>query len=182
MQGTQVCSLVVDLRSHVPVGGKAMRGNTEPEQYYNKRNTPQFPPAPALQQSPSTVKKKERQKTSYYPWERASQVAQWERIHLAMQEMQRDLGSIPESGRSLGVRNGNPSQYSWLENSMDGGARRATVHGITKSQTRLSIHTPVRELGSMNVWLWYQVPLWREYSAANQPHTVFLIVLLFYES
>ena len=50
----------------------------------------------------------------------------------------RDTGSIPESGRSLGVGNGNPLQYSCLENSMDRGAWRATVHGVTESQTQLS--------------------------------------------
>ena len=46
-----------------------------------------------------------------------------------------DVGSIPGSGRSSGKGNGNPLQYSYLENSMDGGAWWATVHGITKSQT-----------------------------------------------
>ena len=46
-----------------------------------------------------------------------------------------DLGSIPGSGRSPGAGNGNPFQYSSLENSMDGGAWWATVHGIAKSQT-----------------------------------------------
>ena len=40
-----------------------------------------------------------------------------------------DLGSIPESGRSPGEGNGNPLQYSFLENSMDRGAWQATVHG-----------------------------------------------------
>ena len=49
-----------------------------------------------------------------------------------------DLGSIPGSGRSPGEGNGNPLQYSCLENPMDGGAWWATVHGITKSQTGLS--------------------------------------------
>ena len=49
-----------------------------------------------------------------------------------------DLGSIPGSGRSPGERNGNPLQYSCLENSMDSGAWQAIVHGVTKSQTRLS--------------------------------------------
>ena len=49
-----------------------------------------------------------------------------------------DLGSIPGSGRSPGEENGNPFQYSCLENPMDGGAWWATVHGVTKSQTRLS--------------------------------------------
>ena len=52
-----------------------------------------------------------------------------------------DPGSIPESGRSPGEGNGNPLQYPCLENSMDGGAWRATVHGVAKSQTRLSNFT-----------------------------------------
>ena len=46
-----------------------------------------------------------------------------------------DPGSIPGSGRSLGERNGNPLQYSCLENSMDRGAWQATVPGVTKSWT-----------------------------------------------
>ena len=49
-----------------------------------------------------------------------------------------DLGSTPGSGRSPGERNGNPLQYSSLENPMDGGAWWATVHGVAKSRTRLS--------------------------------------------
>ena len=49
----------------------------------------------------------------------------------------RDTGSIPGSGRSPGVENGNPLQYSCLGNSMDRGAWQATVHGVTKSQTQL---------------------------------------------
>ena len=50
----------------------------------------------------------------------------------------RDVGSIPGSGRSPGGGNGCPLQYSCLENPMDGGAWRATAHGVAKSQTRLS--------------------------------------------
>ena len=50
----------------------------------------------------------------------------------------RDMGSIPESGRSLGVGNGSPLQYSCLENPMDRGVWQATAHGIAKSRTRLS--------------------------------------------
>ena len=46
-----------------------------------------------------------------------------------------DPGLVPRSGRSPGVGNGNPLQYSCLENPMDRGARQATVHGITKSWT-----------------------------------------------
>ena len=47
-----------------------------------------------------------------------------------------DLGSIPGSGRSPGEGNGNPLQYSCLENPMDQGAWWATVHGVTKNWTR----------------------------------------------
>ena len=50
----------------------------------------------------------------------------------------RDLDLIPGSGRSPGEGNGNPLQYSCLENHTDRGVWRATVHGVTKSQTRLS--------------------------------------------
>ena len=46
-----------------------------------------------------------------------------------------DMSSIPGSGRSTGVGNGNPLQYSCLENSMDREAWWARVHGVTKSQT-----------------------------------------------
>ena len=50
----------------------------------------------------------------------------------------RDASSIPGSGSSPGVGNGNPLQYPCLENSMDRGAWGATVHGVTKSWTWLS--------------------------------------------
>ena len=46
----------------------------------------------------------------------------------------RDAGSIPGSGRSLGVVNRNPLQYSCLGNFMERGAWTATVHGVTKSR------------------------------------------------
>ena len=49
-----------------------------------------------------------------------------------------DLGSIPGSGRSPGEGNANPLQYPCLENPMNRGAWRATVHGVTKSWTGLS--------------------------------------------
>ena len=45
-----------------------------------------------------------------------------------------DLGLIPGLGRSPREGNGNPLQYSGLENSMDRGTWQATVHGVTKSQ------------------------------------------------
>ena len=58
-----------------------------------------------------------------------------------------DPGLIPGSGRSLGEGNGNPLQYSCLENSMDRGAWWATVHRVTKSQIRLSDFTFTFTLG-----------------------------------
>ena len=48
-----------------------------------------------------------------------------------------DLGLIPGSGRFPGEGNGNPLQYSWLENPMDREAWRAIVHGVVKSWTQL---------------------------------------------
>ena len=48
-----------------------------------------------------------------------------------------DLSSIPGSGRSPGEGNGNPLQYSCLENPMDREAWWVIVHGVAKSQTRL---------------------------------------------
>ena len=52
-----------------------------------------------------------------------------------------DPGSTPRSGRSPGEGNGNPLQYSCLENPTDGGAWKAKVHWVTKRQTRLSNFT-----------------------------------------
>ena len=52
-----------------------------------------------------------------------------------------DLGSIPGLGRSPGEGNGNPLQYSCLENPVDGGAWWATVHEVTKSWNGLSDFT-----------------------------------------
>ena len=45
----------------------------------------------------------------------------------------RDVGPIPGLGRSPGEENGNPHQYSCIENPMDRGAWWATVHGVTES-------------------------------------------------
>ena len=49
-----------------------------------------------------------------------------------------DLGSIPGSGRSSGEENGNPLQYSCLENPMDRGAWQAAVHEVAEGRTQLS--------------------------------------------
>ena len=53
----------------------------------------------------------------------------------------RDVGLIPGSGRCPGVGNGNPLQYSCLENFMDRGAWKTTVHGVIKSRMWQSTHT-----------------------------------------
>ena len=55
----------------------------------------------------------------------------------------RDLGSIPWWGRSPEEGNSNPLQYSCLENFLDRGAWWATVLGVAKSRTQLSIYTQI---------------------------------------
>ena len=57
-----------------------------------------------------------------------------------------DLGSIPGSGRSPGEGNGNPLEYSCLENPMDRGACWPTVHEVTKSRTQLRDFTQFNSL------------------------------------
>ena len=52
-----------------------------------------------------------------------------------------DSGSIPGLGRSPEEGNGNPLQYSCVENPVDGGAWQAPVPGVTKSRTQLSSFT-----------------------------------------
>ena len=61
-----------------------------------------------------------------------------------------NLGSFPGLGRSPGGGNGNPLQYSGLENPMDRGAWWTTVHGVTQSQTQQSyqhFHFLMKERG-----------------------------------
>ena len=55
------------------------------------------------------------------------------------------MGSIPGLGRSPGGGNGNPLQYSCLENSRDRGAWQATVHGVAKSWAQLNMHALTHE-------------------------------------
>ena len=57
----------------------------------------------------------------------------------------KDVGSIPGLGRSPGEGNGNPLQYSYLENSMDRGAWWATVHMVAESDMTGQAHaTPLQ--------------------------------------
>ena len=66
----------------------------------------------------------------------------------------RDKGSIPRSERSPGGGHGNPLQYSCLENPMDRGAWRATVHRVARSQTRLKrLSTAQKKPASETVWM-----------------------------
>ena len=76
-----------------------------------------------------------------------------------------DLGSIPGSGRSPGEGNGNPLQYSCLENPMHGGAWQATVHRVSKSPTGLSdftftfhFHALEKEMATHSSVLAWRIP------------------------
>ena len=68
----------------------------------------------------------------------ASQLALVRKNPLANAEDRREAGSVPESGRSLDVGNGNPGRYSCPENSTDRGDWCATVHETARSRTQLS--------------------------------------------
>ena len=61
-----------------------------------------------------------------------------------------DPGLIPGLGRSLGEWSGNPLQYSCLENSMDGGAWWARLHGVTESWTQLTLALFTAVLGILH--------------------------------
>ena len=81
----------------------------------------------------------------------------------------RDAGSTPESGRSPGGGNGNSLRYCCMKNPMDRGVWWAIVHGVSKSQTRLSTtqqqttlimqqtlgQLPGRERGRVETHLWF---------------------------
>ena len=62
-----------------------------------------------------------------------------------------ELGTVPGSGRSPGEGNGNPLQYSCLENPMDRGACRAIVHGFAESDTteKVSMHTLQQDISEL---------------------------------
>ena len=89
-----------------------------------------------------------------------------------------DLGSIPGSGRSPGEGNGNPLQYSCLENPMDRGAWEATVHGVAKSQTRLSDFTTINFCLSTIVS--YFLLILFHFPSAKSSHLQMLVNLLQY--
>ena len=72
----------------------------------------------------------------------------------------RDASLIPGSGKSPGVGNGNPLQYSYLENSMDRGDWLTTVQWVTKSRTWLSTHAHTWDNVSSYCVQW-DVPMWK---------------------
>ena len=59
-------------------------------------------------------------------------------------------------GRSLGEGNGNPHQYSCLENPIDTGAWRIIVHGVAKSWKRLSVHSTQTHATIIMSWCWLE--------------------------
>ena len=79
----------------------------------------------------------------YVPVIMASQVAPVVKNPPANAGEARHTALIPGSARAPGGGNGNPLQYSSLENPMDCGAWRATVRGVAKSRTRLKQHARV---------------------------------------
>ena len=64
----------------------------------------------------------------------------------------RDVGSIPRLGRSPGGGYGNPLQYSCLENPIDRGACRATVHSVAKSWTQLKQLSTYAGMGMEDIY------------------------------
>ena len=76
-----------------------------------------------------------------------------------------DLGSIPGLGRSSGGGHGNPLQYSYLENPMEGGTWKAVVHGVAEGRTRLSnftltfhFHALEKEMATHSSVLAWRIP------------------------
>ena len=64
------------------------------------------------------------------------------------------VGLVPGSGRSPGEGNGNPPQYSCLENPMDRGAWQATVHGVAELDTTYTTSKRLLSKGSSNPKAW----------------------------
>ena len=98
----------------------------------------------------------------------------------------RNSGSIPESGKSPGGGQGNPLQYSCLENPLDMGAWQATVHRVTKSQTWLMTqHTCPRAHSALVHRACYHSSPWQHrygcslfHHSLSNAHLVLLLVFI----
>ena len=66
-----------------------------------------------------------------------------------------DLDSIPGSGRFPGEENGNPLQYSCLENPVDRGAQQATVHGVARLRHELAMKPPPPHMQGNNTFFFF---------------------------
>ena len=86
---------------------------------------------------------------------------QWHKGKESTCQCRRDVGLIPECGRSLGVRNGNPHQYSCWDNPMDRGAWQATVHGSQRVRHNWA-HTCTHESPRKNYSLHMTIACLRE--------------------
>ena len=84
----------------------------------------------------------------------------------------KDVSSIPGSERSLGGGNGNPLQYSCLENPMDRGAWQATVHRVTKSWTRLKQQHAIPNRVKETIKKKSQVSIFEAYECKNLQQNV----------
>ena len=79
-----------------------------------------------------------------------------------------DVSLIPGSGRSAGEGNGNPLQYSCLENPMDSAAWQATIYRVGKSQTRLKQLSTSTDSNGIKTFIWFStVP-----SATSSPEYI----------
>ena len=91
-----------------------------------------------------------------------------------------DTSAIPGSGRSPGVGNGYPLQYSCLESSMNRGAWWATLHGVAKSWTWLSNSTPIHRCFLYSVYTTSLITVWSIYPVFGSKCTFWNLKKKFY--
>ena len=94
----------------------------------------------------------------------------------------RNAVSIPGLKRSPGVGNGPLLQYSCLENPMDRGAWRTTVHEAAKSQTQLSTHTHTHTHTHTDSIYYYMFETWLCYTKLKKPVAKVILMIPFSSS